>query len=428
MSRRRQAGRFPGDGRYSQGAILSRGRTDGERMSGRLAVVKFGGTCLADDAGRKRAVEHCRALLEEFEKLVVVVSAMGRQGDPYATDSLSGLVESPLPSEKDVLLSCGEVISAVVMAGELRKAGVESRALTGWAAGIETDGTHHESEIKKVYRDRIRAVLEECSCAVVAGFQGAGPEGNVTTIGRGGSDTTALALASALEADEVILWKTVDSIYSADPSEVPGAVEIRQISAEDLRQMAWHGAKIVHPRAAEIAIESGLGISVRSHGTGKTVTEIEPWILKSGRYIVGVTSGPEVVQFTVEGKPGEKPSAFFARVFRMVADAGVSMDMFSVLGSSARFTVPSATADRVSLMLREAGIDYTARGPCAKVSIVGAGMHGLRGVMARFSEALHRAGVEMLQTVDSHATISALVEADSRVRALEELHREFIEE
>jgi aspartate kinase len=386
----------------------------------RLAVVKFGGTCLADDAGRRRAVEHCRELLGEFEKLVVVVSAMGRDGDPYATDSL--------PCEKDVLLSCGEVISAVVMAGELRNGGIPSRALTGWAAGIETDGNHHDSEIQKVYRDRVTGVLEECSCAVVAGFQGAGPEGNVTTIGRGGSDTTALALASALDADEVILWKTVDSIYSADPAEVPGAVEIHRISAEDLRQMAWHGAGVVHPRAAEIAIESGKRISVRSHGSGKTVTEIEPFVLSSGRYIVGVTSGPEVTQFRVEGSPGESPSGFLAGVFRLIADAGVSMDMFSVLGVSARFTVPSGSTDLVSGILREAGIAFSARGPCAKVSIVGAGMHGLQGVMARFSEALDRAGVEMLQTVDSHATISALVEADSRVRALTELHREFIEE
>jgi aspartate kinase len=200
------------------------------------------------------------------------------------------------------------------------------------------------------------------------------------------------------------------------------------MSAEDLRQMAWHGAKIVHPRAAEIAIESGRKISVRSHGSGDTVTEIEPFVLSSGKYIVGVTSGPEVVQFRVEGNAREAPGGFFARVFRMVADADVSMDMFSVTGITAFFTVPSETEERVGGILADGGISFSVRGPCAKVSIVGAGMHGLRGVMARFSEALDRAGVVMLQTVDSHATISALVDSACRVRAMEELHREFIEE
>ncbi len=394
----------------------------------KLAIVKFGGTCLADAEDRNRTVHHCRRLLEEFDRLVLVVSAMGRRGDPYATDSLSSLVESPLPCEKDVLLSCGEVISAVVLAGELRKEGVSARALTGWAAGIETDGVHCDSEIQKVYRNRILGVLEEYSCAVVAGFQGAGPGGIVTTIGRGGSDTTALALAAALDADDVILFKTVDSVFSADPSEVSRAVEIRKMSAEDLRQLAWHGAKIVHPRAAEIAIESGKRISVRAHATGETVTEIEPFVLSSGRYITGVASSPEVVQFHVEGDPPDTASGFFACIFRLIADADVSMDMFSVLGRSAFFTVPSDRKDCVSGILEKAGIRFSSKGPCVKVSIVGAGMHGLRGVMARFSEALERAGVEMLQTVDSHATISALVDSADRGRALEELHREFIEE
>jgi aspartate kinase len=157
------------------------------------------------------------------------------------------------------------------------------------------------------------------------------------------------------------------------------------------------------------------------------VTDIEPFVLQSGRYIVGVTSGPEVVQFHVEGEASVSPSAFFARVFRMVADADVSMDMFSVSGSGAWFTVPSDQGECVSGILSRGGVTHGVRGPCAKVSIVGAGMHGLKGVMARFSEALERAGVQMLQTVDSHATISALVDSADRVRAMEELHREFIE-
>ncbi len=393
----------------------------------RLGVVKFGGTCLVDEGCREKAAGYCRELLGEYARLIVVVSAMGRKGDPYSTDTLKALAGSPMPFELDMLLACGENISAVVMAEELRKMDLDAIALSGWAAGIETDGVHCQSEISRIHTGMLAKMLEDHNCAVVAGFQGADADGNVTTIGRGGSDVTALALAAAMDADDVILYKTVDSVYTADPERVAGAMEISRMSAEDLRQMAWHGAKIVHPRAAEIALESGKRISLRSHETGERVTDIEPYVLQSGRYIMGVTSGPEVVQFCVDGDMEVPSGEFFARVFRKVADEGISMDMFSVFGRRAVFTVSMASREHVVRILEETGIRYSSISPCVKVSIVGAGMHGLQGVMARFSESLARAGVEMLQTVDSHATISALVHGDDCGKALEGLHREFVE-
>jgi aspartate kinase len=397
---------------------------------GSLVVAKFGGTCLGAPEDRKRSVDHCRKLLagEGCSGLVVVVSAMGRRGDPYATDTLLGLAPSVLPRERDLLMSCGEVVSAVVMASLLRESGVRAEALSGGEAGIVTDGVECDSRIERVRREPLLEALERTDCVVVAGFQGLSHDGRITTLGRGGSDSTALALACALDAGLVVLYKKVDSVYTADPDLVPGALEIKRISSEDLRQLAWQGAKIIHPRAAELAGEKGLPVEVRSHRTGDVVTEIAPYVVSTGRYISGVASGPEVVQFRVRASDDDdSPSRFFAGVFGRVAEAGVSMDMFSVYDRSAMFTVAVGSADTVASVLGKEGIPYDTLGPCTKVSIVGAGMHGMEGVMARFARALDEAGVTMLQTVDSHATISALVELSSRESALRALHKEFIE-
>jgi aspartate kinase len=393
-----------------------------------LAVVKFGGTCLAGGEERALSADRCVELLEDFQRLVVVVSAMGRSGDPYATDSLLSLAPEATASERDSLMACGELISAAVMAALLRRRGIGAAALSGADAGIVTDGVEGDSRIECVYREPLSCVLRESRVAVVAGFQGQSRQGRITTLGRGGSDTTALALASALDADEAILYKQVDSVYTADPSRVSQARPIRRISAEDLRQMAWQGARVVHPRAAEISAESGVPIQVRSLRGGELVTEIEPCVLDTGRYITGVASGPEVCQIRAAGGASVSRARFFAAVFGAVADAGVSMDMFSVMDTLAVFTVPSVESERVREILEGLGMQVETLGPCAKVSIVGAGMHGMRGVMARFSRALAEEGIDMLQTVDSHATISALVRFGLRDRALRALHREFLED
>ncbi len=392
----------------------------------KLVVAKFGGTSLETEENRERAVAHCGNLLKETDRLVVVVSAMGRRGDPYATDTLLGLLPGESTSlEKDRLMACGEVISAILMAAALRDAGIPAEALTGWEAGISTDGVSGDARIVSVDTSGIDGCLGENRVVVIAGFQGRAPMGQLNTLGRGGTDTTAVVLGVALKADEVMLFKTVDSVFTADPEKVPSARKIERISAEDLRQMAWQGAKVVHPRAAEAALSAGLTIRVRSFSTGDVVTDVFPEPLEDTRYIVGVASGPVVTGFTVEGSGS--PSAFFAKLFRRVADSGVSMDMFSVHRCTASFTVPVESDGAVGALLASMGLEYTTVSPCVKVSIVGAGMHGLRGVMARFCEALHRAGTDALQTVDSHATISALVGLERRDIALGELHREFME-
>jgi aspartate kinase len=396
-------------------------------LSKKLLVAKFGGTCLADPDSRRRTAGLCRGLLDQCDGLVVVVSAMGRSGDPYATDTLLKLLPGDAsPEERDRLMACGEVISALVTAALLRESGMKAEALTGWEAGITTDDSPGDAMVVSVDVRAVEGVLSRGGVAVVAGFQGLSREGCVTTLGRGGSDTTAVILGAALHADEVVFFKTVDSVFTADPDKVPGARKLSSICAEDLRQMAWQGARVVNPRAAEVSLASGIPIQVRSFAGGETVTSVEPRAVPCENYIVGVASGPDVARITVSG--GSVPlHSFHSGVFGLVAAAGVSMDMFSVFGSAMMFTVPREEGENVEGILRGAGFDCRLLAPCSKVSIVGAGMHGMKGVMARFSAALSRAGVEMLQTVDSHATISALVALEQRDTALRALHREFVE-
>jgi len=400
-------------------------------MSGdtrRVTVLKFGGTCLADAEGRAAAARRCAEEAGDGPgRVVAVVSAMGRRGDAYATDTLLDLVRSPMPGEKACLLACGEVIAASVMADAVRAEGLRVAALTGWSAGLLTDGEHCDAGIAAIRPGRILEALEENDCVVIAGFQGLGTDGGVSVLGRGGSDLTAAALAVALGADRMILYKTVDSVYTADPAKVPAAMKVERISAEDLRQMAWQGAEVVHPRASEMTAEAGIPIEIRSHGTGRLVTTVEPFLLRSGRYITGVASGPPVARFAVRTEDGGPLHGFYSRVFGTVAEAGVSMDMFSVMDGLAVFTVPVADVSTVSAVLDRGGFRYSHVDGCAKVSIVGAGMHGMKGVMARFASALDEAGIDMLQTVDSHATISALVRLSERDEALGVLHREFVE-
>ncbi len=394
----------------------------------RLCVMKFGGTCLASIEDRKISLQHCVQQLTKHDKLIVVVSAMGRKGDPYSTDTLLEMVTSPSKPEKACLMATGEIISATVLADMLRSEGVSARAISGWNAGIRTDARNCNSNLESIDKRVLQAALEEHDCIVVAGFQGMGSNGEISTLGRGGSDITAIALAAALDADEMLLYKKIDSVFTADPDKVPGAIHVEKISSEDLSQLGWQGTEVVHPRASEIAGKTGVKIDIRSHSTGERITEIEPFVIQRGKYITGVASGPDVTQYRIRKNDEATLHEFYSKVFGLVAEASVSMDMFSVFGSTAMFTVLCEESGTVSEVLSGNMIEFETVSPCSKVSIVGAGMHGIKGVMARFSSALDKAGIDMLQTVDSHATISALVLLDQRDRALRTLHREFLEE
>jgi aspartate kinase len=401
----------------------------------RIIVQKFGGTSLATPAYRELVADRVGAAVRRGLTPVVVVSAMGRVGDPYATDTLLSLARDVYPEmpprEIDLLIACGEIISAVVMAGTLRRRGLPAVVLTGGQAGIITDRTFGNARILRVEPEHLRRHLERGDLCVVAGFQGMAETGDITTLGRGGSDTTAAALAVALRAELVEIYTDVSGVKTADPRIVPEARTLPVVSYEEIFQMAQQGAKVVHPRAVELAMRANVPVRVRStfddpeREPGTLIThgfEVAADWDGLGRVVTGVTHVPGVAQFAVDGP--DRPETT-VRLFRVLGDAGISVDLINVSPDRRRFIVAGEDAARARRLLEAEGFRVEVRPDCAKVSVVGTGMRGVPGVMAAVVEALAQEGIEILQSADSHVTISCLVARQDMERAVQALHRKF---
>lgn len=405
----------------------------------KILVQKFGGTSVATPAQRARAAAKVLEAKSRGYSPVVVVSAMGRMGEPYATDTLIELIRNVYREvdgrELDLVLSCGEVISTIVMAQTLRAAGCPAVGLTGAQAGIITDDNFGNTSILEVRPERVVEHIRGGRVVVVAGFQGATRSGEVTTLGRGGSDTTAAALAVALGAEVIEIYTDVEGIMTADPRMVPDARSLRVMTYREVVEMAHLGAKVVHPRAVEIAMEGGAPIRIRNTfsdepGTLVTSTGSSPdsSVIRSDKVATGVAHLTNVAQIRIDSSRDVNESGIVGRLFRALAGAGISVDLINVFPELICFTVSEDASDAaVGVLegLRIEGLTVRAMRGCAKVSVVGAGMRGVPGVMARVVEALAEAKVPIYQTSDSHASISCLVRKEDMQKAMRGLHREF---
>ncbi len=399
----------------------------------RIIVQKFGGALLATPPGRLQVAELVTATRRQGSRVVAVVSAPGREGDPYATDTLMGLmreVGSQVdPRTLDLLLSTGEVISTALLAHTLVRAGCPAIALTGAQAGIVTTDEFNDARILSIDPARTRAHLEHDEVVVVAGFQGVTSDGEITTLGRGGSDTTAVAIGAALGAEVVEIYKDVEGIMTADPKLVPSARPIRWITYDEVSQMAALGARVLHPRAADIGREHNVRLVIKRMGSlnGGTVIvkgqELGVPII-DGQPVIALAHLPDVVQVKIPRRPGEDLSRPMGALAAL-AEHGISIDLINLLPEVLAFTVKEEAVSQAANLLSKLGYQVQTSGPCAKVSIIGAGMRGRPGVMARVVKALHTAGAEILQTADSHTTISCLVRREQLQRALSALHDEF---
>lgn len=400
----------------------------------KVIVQKFGGTSVATAALREDVVRHVARAIDEGYRPVVVVSAMGRKNDPYATDTLIGLArDAGGPTggrELDLLMSCGETISAVIMAQTLKAKGYPAIALTGAQAGIITDDHYGEARVLRVDTERMQQALAEGKIPVVAGFQGCTADGDVTTLGRGGSDTSASVVGVALGADLVEIYTDVDGVKTADPRLVPDAITLEHMTYAEVVEMALLGAKVIHPRAVEIAREGRVPLKVRAttgSGAGTLITDGRPATRAADqmidRPVVGIAHvlGRAHVTLDVHAAPPEAVSG----VFRALGDAGISVDMIDVSPEQIRVTIQSSFSDKARELLTQLGFTAEVSVGYAKVSVVGAGMHGVPGVMARVASALARAGVVIYQTTDSHANISCLVREADAATSVTVLHQEF---
>jgi aspartate kinase len=386
---------------------------------------------VATPEGRKALASKVQEHLDAGMLPVLVVSAMGRRGEPYATDTLIDTVAG-LPTrdrEYDLLTSVGEVISAVKIAHELRGQGIEAQAFTGAEAGIVTDDTAKDARILSVCPATLITAAEQGIVPVVCGFQGISTSGHLTTLGRGGSDTTACALGVALDAAAVEIYSDVDGVMTADPREVEAARVIDVLQPDELYQLVRMGSRIVHTPAAELAQKSGVNLLVKntySNHSGTVVRSME--VHKNSEAATAIAGKSGITRFIVDLGREEGCAAHIeaqARIYKAVADAGVSLDMFTPAGSNLYFTVDSSEADNTVEVLRELGVSANAMEGLAKVTIIGAAMHGVPGVMSRIATPLAQAGIDVWQTADSHATISVLVRETESQQAQIVLHTAF---
>ncbi|MBC1817619.1 aspartate kinase [Listeria welshimeri] len=397
----------------------------------KIIVQKFGGTSVQNEKIRLMAFNHIKHALKDGYKVVVVVSAIGRYGDPYATDTLLELIGAKntklSPREQDTLLSVGETISASVFTNMLKEADIKAEAFSGGQAGIITSNHHLNAKITEVDTSRLKTALKTLDVAVVAGFQGKAKNGDITTLGRGGSDTSAAALGVSLQADYIDIFTDVDGMMTADPRIVEHARSLPRVSYNEVSNMAYQGAKVIHPRAVEIAMTAKIPMRIRStylESTGTLVTsaadELGHFDVKE-RMVTGVAHVTNLTQISVKTATVKAQQ----QAFKILADAGISLDFINILTDSVIFTVPEEKRLVVKLLLEEADLQTNVRENCAKVSIVGAGITGVPGVTAKIVGALSEKNIPILQSADSHTTIWVLVREEDLISAVNALHDVF---
>ncbi len=399
-----------------------------------LIVQKYGGSSVADAERIKRVAERVVIARKNGDDVVVVVSAMGDTTDEL-TELASQVTPMPPGRELDMLLTAGERISMALLAMAIHALGFDARSFTGSQAGMITTSSHGKARIIDVTPGRIRGALDEGAVAIVAGFQGVAQDTkDITTLGRGGSDTTAVALAAALEADVCEIYTDVDGVYTADPRIVPKARQLRNVTYEEMLELAASGAKVLHLRSVEYARRNGLPIHVRSSYSNKPGTmvtgSIEELAVEQA-IIVGVAHDRSEAKVTVHGVPDTPGQA--AVIFRTIADADINIDMVVQNVSAPEtaltdisFTLgvhegPAALAALQQVQDKVGFSKLMYDEYIGKLSLVGAGMRADPGVTATFCEALARVGVNIEIISTSEIRISAVcrdTELDAAVRAL----------
>lgn len=399
----------------------------------KIIVQKFGGTSVKNEKAREHAKSHILKAVENGYKSVVVVSAMGRMGDPYATDTLLSLVggSNSLISkrEQDLLLSCGEAISSVVFTNMLLQNGIKATSLTGSQAGFVTNHEHTNAKIVEMKCDRLLKELQEYDVVVVAGFQGAAKNGDTTTIGRGGSDTSAAALGAALQAEWIDIFTDVEGIMTADPRIAENARPLSVVTYNEVCNLAYQGAKVIHPRAVEIAMQAKVPIRIRStysEGLGTLVTTLNRNNCGSDvreRTVTGIAHLAPVTQVKVLAKKDQYNLQ--TEVFKSMANEKISVDFINISPNGVVYTVTDEMSDKAENILQGLGYEPEIERECAKVSVVGAGIAGVPGITAKIVTALSEKGVRILQSADSHTTIWVLVKQTDLATAVNALHDVF---
>jgi len=397
-----------------------------------LVVQKFGGTSVADPQKILAAARKAIARQQTGYQVVVVVSAMGHQTD-VLVDLAKQITERPSAREMDMLLSTGEQVSVALFAMAVQSLGVKAVSLTGAQIGIRTDSTHTKARIRSISTDNIRKFLAEGAIVIAAGFQGFDQHGNITTLGRGGSDTTAVALAAVLDADLCEIYTDVDGVYTTDPRMLSEARRLSSITYDEMLELASLGAGVMHPRSIEFAKKFGVKVLVRSSFKDVPGTVILAAEESTHRPASGVALAKDEARITLENVP-DQPGSSHA-LFSELAASGIAVDMIvQNVGQGGQadisFTVPAddlanalELSTRVAGQLGATGVSHDAE--LAKVSVVGVGMEREEGVAGRMFSALSRQGINLRMITTSEIKISVLVDRKDGAAAVQAVHRAF---
>jgi aspartate kinase len=403
-----------------------------------LIVQKFGGTSVANPERIRNVAARVATYRAKGSQVVVVVSAMSG-----VTDNLIKMARelTPLPNERemDMLLATGEQTTIALTAIALHSIDVPAVSLTGAQAGIVTDGVHTKAKIANITPKKVHALLDEGKVVIVAGFQGQTSEGQITTLGRGGSDLTAIALAAALKADLCQIYTDVDGVYTADPRVVPAARKLAEISYDEMLELSGLGAKVMQSRSVEFAKKFGVVFEVRSSLNDNPGTIVKEETRSMEDVVIrGVSLDKNQAKITLVGVPDHPGVA--ARIFKAIADANINVDMIVQNVShtpDAPLTDLSFTVDKADLLKARKVIDglkgavgfrqATADEKIGKLSIVGVGMRSHPGVAAKMFETLAQAGINIDMISTSEIKISVVVDVTRGEQAMRAVHAAFLE-
>jgi len=399
-----------------------------------IVVQKYGGTSVGTPEKIKKVAARVTAAKAAGHDVVVVVSAMGDTTDDLIA-LLNQITESPDAREYDMLLSTGEQVSAALLTMAIHSLGFKATSLTGWQAGVHTEDIPSKARITHIKLDRIQKELGEGKIVVVTGFQGIDSHGDITTIGRGGSDTSAVVIAAALKADVCEIYTDVDGVYTADPRIVKDARKIKTISYDEMLELASLGAQVLHPRSVECAKNYGLVIHLRSSFSNEEGTYIKEGTgMEKTDVVNGVALDLNIAKVGILKIP-DKPG-IAAKLFKTLGDAKINVDMIiQSIHSSGNFADMAFTVNKTEMKKAVEVTNKVARelsaegvvsdGDVAKISIVGVGMISKPGVAGDMFEALGKNGINIEMISTSEIKISCVIKAEQGKKAMEILHKEF---
>ena len=401
-----------------------------------LTVMKFGGSSVADLAHIRNVAQRCIEKQQAGSQVVVVLSAMGKTTDGLIATAKQ-ITEKPSRREMDMLLATGEQVSVSLMAITMIQMGVSAVSLNAWQVPMHTTSDYQNARFKRIDTERIRKELDDNKIVIVTGFQGINKYDDITTLGRGGSDTTAVALAAELHADVCEIYTDVDGVYTADPRHVKGARKLEEITYDEMLELASLGAQVLHNRSVEMAKRYNVNMEVLSSFSGKPGTKVKEVVKTMEKiHVSGVAKDKNVARLALVGLADQPGIAF--KIFSLLAKKDINVDI--ILQSIGRdeskdisFTVARDDAETAKAILEELKESIGFKSievddHVAKVSIVGAGMAHNAGVASKMFEALYSAGINIQMISTSEIKVSVLVDERDADRAVQAIHDRFFSE